>query len=456
MKKIILLAACFIATFGSYGQYHTVNAVTPYISAPDTGFSVNAGSCSGNVEANALWHIPSLNFYHSFDLVFYANFTIIPNPIGNMVGADGICAVFGHNINTSSSVNAGGGFIGYYDSVSTYHNPAFINSLGIEYDIFQNPCATSNDPGTGTCGPVYYDHIMIAKNADILTPLGGTPVHADLSASNIKDGHFRKFEIKWSCDKDTIYIYSKDTLRATYGFDPAIQFGSVTNAEQVYWGFTSATGWQCAIDTIKNIKLTMGDSCSAPCFDTSCHPSVMGMIVPGGGCTWQFTVNGICPDPGVLITLYDWDFGDGSGDTYNPLNPVMHTFPAGGPYTVTLKKVVAYNTITGECCELYGPFKFVVVCPPHKAAHESNINTLGKSINVFPNPSNGELNITTTDVSIYSVGIYNSVGQRVVDRRYDNSKSETIDIRMLPDGYYIVEVVDNLSVSHRIPVVLQR
>jgi hypothetical protein len=298
---------------------------------------------------------------------------------------------------------------------------------------------------------------MIAKNADPTVPLGGTPVAADLSTPNIKDGVFRKYEIRWDCAKDTLYVYSKDTLRASYGFNPAIQFGSIFNAATVYWGFTSATGWQCTIDTVKNIKLTKGDLCNIPCFDTTCHPSIIATQVPNPNfCEWEFTVNGICPNPGTLITLYDWDFGDGSGDVYTSLNPVIHIFPPGGPYTVKLKKIIGYSTITGECCELDGPFISSAFCPHNKAAQETQINRQDNNIDVFPNPSHGVLNIHTKSVNIYAVRIYNTLGQRVVDRRYENSNTETIDIQTLPDGYYVVEIIDNYSVTHRVPFVLQR
>ena len=448
MKKIILLVAVFMATFQSYAQFDTIGAVNSYTSGPDVGYIMNNTGCSGANVACAIWNTTPLNFYHSFDIVFYANFTVV----GFLPGADGICAVFGPHINPTSSLNGGGGLLGYYDDPSTtIHNSDFTQSIGIECDIFGNG-SQYTDPTTP-----YVDHIMIAQNALITAGLGGTPVQADPAISNIKDGIFRKFEIKWDCKKDSISVYCQDTFRASYHFIPVLQFGGMGNAENVYWGITSATGYYCSRDSIKNIKVTIPDSCYIPpCFDTNCHPIIMVMPMPSPPpCTFKFTVGNICTAPGVIITLYDWNFGDGTPDVFTPADSVIHTFPPGGPYTVTLKKIIAYNTLTGECCEI-GPYTIVPPpCHMHKdAAPETPVPVKGMVI--FPNPTKGELNIQTTDFDISKVRIYDMVGKKLQEVEFNQSSSEKVNIQTLVNGNYIIQVTDKQGVNHSAKFVVQK
>lgn len=63
---------------------------------------------------------------------------------------------------------------------------------------------------------------------------------------------------------------------------------------------------------------------------------------------------------------------------------------------------------------------------------------------VYPNPASSNVNITSTDGFISEICIYNKLGQRVI---HEIKPGNTIDVSMLPEGLYIVEVVLN---GHRV------
>jgi len=456
MKKAFLSAVGIMAAVCSYGQFNMVNDAIAYTSGTDVGYAMNTTSCDGNSHACAIWSTGTLNFYRSFDITFYANF----DPTRGS-GADGIVAVFGANIKTTSSVNVGGGYIGYYNLPGGAVNNDFNNSLGVEYDIYyNNVCTTFHDPNVGCGATGYFDHIMVAGNADITTALT-TPAPIDLTTTSVKDGVFRRYRLKWNCDNNTLYVYSKDTLRTQYSFNPALQFGSIANAQNVKWGFTSGIADGCADDTIKNIKVTLGTFCPPPCFDPNCHPYPTGF--PIQPCTWQFTANGLCFGPDVIPMLYNWDFGDGSGDLYFPTSTVTHVFPTTGTYPVKLKKVIVYNRITGQCCEMLVP---IILWPfvdcgggptiGGKPGNDAGIKQAGDAIRIFPNPTNDVLNIQTEDLGLDAVSIYNIVGQKVLDKKCHGAAAEKIDVHMLVSGSYIAEITDITGKTHKVSFVIKQ
>jgi hypothetical protein len=78
---------------------------------------------------------------------------------------------------------------------------------------------------------------------------------------------------------------------------------------------------------------------------------------------------------------------------------------------------------------------------------QTHHNTL---VSLYPNPTNGGLNIQTT-LDINRVEIYNSLGQRITSRRF----SQTIDLAAIPSGVYVVRLTDSNGKAYTQKVVKQ-
>lgn len=158
-------------------------------------------------------------------------------------GADGIVFVMQNNC-----VNGGtaGGGIGYLNTAG--------NSMGIEFDTYQNLAGTGN---LNNADPEY-DHIGIQKNgnvdhsdsADVLAfPVQMSPVNA-----NVEDDSWHPFKIGWDPQATLLQVFFDDALRQELVIDLVddVFFGD----EVVYWGFTSATGGSFASNAVTIIAPT--------------------------------------------------------------------------------------------------------------------------------------------------------------------------------------------------------
>lgn len=152
-------------------------------------------------------------------------------------GADGIVFVMQNNC-----VNGGtaGGGVGYLNTAG--------NSMGIEFDTYQNLAGTGNlnnaDPG--------FDHIGVQKNgnvdhtdsADVLA----FPVQMSDVNENVEDGTWHPFRIVWRPGATVLQVFFDDVLRQELTID--LVEDVFLSDEVVYWGFTSATGGSFANNSV--------------------------------------------------------------------------------------------------------------------------------------------------------------------------------------------------------------
>ena len=128
---------------------------------------------------------------------------------------------------------------------------------------------------------------------------------------------------------------------------------------------------------------------------------------------------------------YTWDFGDGAG-TSTATNPV-YTYAAAGNYTVALS---ASNGI----------------CPDSQWSEEVNISGTGiddlakLGIEIFPNPTNGIFNVTVEAKA--TITIMNNTG-KIVHQELINNTTTEVDIKSLPDGYYIIRFLTGDQMAYK-------
>jgi PKD repeat protein len=132
---------------------------------------------------------------------------------------------------------------------------------------------------------------------------------------------------------------------------------------------------------------------------------------------------------------YFWEFGDGSTSTMQ--NP-MHSFNDTGMHNVCL---TVSDMFTGETSTF---------CREVEIATLTNVSEPGMAENqlqVFPNPATTVLNITCAECALGSnLQIFNLNGQKVFEDQL-NQKTETIDIRALESGVYVIKVIGDSGIS---------
>ena len=119
---------------------------------------------------------------------------------------------------------------------------------------------------------------------------------------------------------------------------------------------------------------------------------------------------------------YRWDFGDGNESQEE--NPV-HVFDSSGVFEVTL------NAQNGSCASALG--KTVAIFLTSTPSLQ-----LPESLKVFPNPTNGQVNLQSDDPSIWplQIRIFNASGQGLEQITLNGSNA--IDLTAFPPGVYFI------------------
>jgi PKD repeat protein len=132
-------------------------------------------------------------------------------------------------------------------------------------------------------------------------------------------------------------------------------------------------------------------------------------------------------------TTYSWDLGD--GNTSTDANPV-HTYSTGGFYTVTV------TAINNNCSSSYS-FDVVI------ASVGMGENNLFSGISMFPNPTEGNVNLelNSNEQSTISISVVDNAGKvvnQLSDRTIQVGKNTlSFGTEMLQAGLYNVIIVSN-------------
>jgi gliding motility-associated-like protein len=312
--RIINLRRLFTLIFYLISLRGQLNAQSFY---PPVGIAVQtapgvynlspASACNGTLRGGAIWCTTTLDFNMSFELKYKESFDTVSNG-----GADGIATVFGENI-TPASLNGGGGFLGYYDSILTAPNPNFQRSFALECDIYPN--SYFNDPVSP-----YFDHLMIARDGNYNNVVtGGTAVQADPANASIKTGVLHDYKIEWNCLSKILKVYFDNTVRITSNFDYQTIF---TNPANVKWGFTAAIAGSCSNQIVRDVQLIITDS--------FCSPDVITITDTLVGCRMVLFSASHKHANHVNNT---WNFGDGNTATGDS---VKHLYALPGTYKITV------------------------------------------------------------------------------------------------------------------------
>lgn len=137
--------------------------------------------------------------------------------------------------------------------------------------------------------------------------------------------------------------------------------------------------------------------------------------------------------------------------------------PAGGTYSGTAvsgnqfnpatagvgSTTVTYNYTNGNGCS--GSAQTTVTVDGCASISENELNF----ITVYPNPSSGAFTISSGEVSMNSVKVYNAMGQVVYEASDLQTSKQAIDLKNMAKGVYTLQVLTEAGAQH-IPIVLEK
>lgn len=126
---------------------------------------------------------------------------------------------------------------------------------------------------------------------------------------------------------------------------------------------------------------------------------------------------------------YNWSFGD--GDTSLQQNPI-HLYKSPGVYVATLQ-------ISNDCGADFFSKELTVILPSAGDIETSSF------VKIFPNPSNGQVNISTLNKGNLNIEVFDIAGKLVYTSQTNNTLQTNVDLSSFDKGIYTIKVFDETN-----------
>ena len=247
----------------------------------------------------------------------------------------------------------------------------------------------------------------------------------------------------------TITVETEPTVTITPS-NPVICDGeSITitgSGAQTYNWNTGATSASITVSPTNQTTYTVIGSngvCQGSAVSTTISVNLAPVVIAGSDQTLIVaggTIN--FSNAGSGATSYSWSFGDGTSST---LGSPSHTFTTAGTYTVILTGTL------GNCSSS----DTITINVGYTGVEEVNLE---ESVNLYPNPSNGEFNLSLNfPIEQYvEIRIFNTIGELLASRTMNNTSSSVVEFNLNSnaEGFYFVNVkTANQSITKRISII---
>jgi hypothetical protein len=126
---------------------------------------------------------------------------------------------------------------------------------------------------------------------------------------------------------------------------------------------------------------------------------------------------------------YNWSFGD--GDTSLQQNPI-HLYKSPGVYVATLQ-------ISNDCGADFFSKELTVILPSAGDIETSSF------VKIFPNPSIGQVNISTLNKGNLNIEVFDIAGKLVYTSQTNNTLQTNVDLSSFDKGIYTIKVFDETN-----------
>ena len=132
---------------------------------------------------------------------------------------------------------------------------------------------------------------------------------------------------------------------------------------------------------------------------------------------------------------YDWNWGDGNTLTTNT-NTASHVFTQEDIYAVDV-------TAANGCGNSKTSSKYIVVTGFCLSVDE--IFSAPDGALLFPNPAASELNIQINSTQEFQFALYNSLGEKIIDKSLNN-KTSSINLSAYSNGIYFYKIISEKNI----------
>ena len=325
--------------------------------------------------------------------------------------------------NTSTITNTGG----FTPTISSNQTVCFGNS------------ATITSGGAGAGGTYTWDGGLGTGATQVASPASTTTYTVTMIDGN-------------GCTETasvSITVETEPTVTITPS-NPVICAGeSVTLAAsgaQIYNWNTGATSASITVFPTNQTTYTVIGSngvCQGAAVSTTISVNLAPVVIAGSDQTLIVTGGTInFSNAGSGATSYSWSFGDGGSSS---LGSPSHTYTTAGTYSVVLTGTLG-NCSTSDTITINVGFT---------GLEEVNLE---QAVNLYPNPSNGEFNLslnfsTEQDVEIR---IFNTIGELLALRTMNNTSNSVVEFNLNnnAEGFYFVNIkTNNESITKRISII---
>ena len=209
------------------------------------------------------------------------------------------------------------------------------------------------------------------------------------------------------------------------------------------------------------------------CF-SYCDGSVAATALGGNSpysYSWNNGTNNLCPGfYNVIVTDINGCIVSNSAIVNEP-NPLIINISIDGNNIIATNGFTSYqwynndnNPINGETDSIFTPLAmgvyYVTVTDTNGCSSDSyyieyaisTIKDYSSSINIFPNPTNGNITVNS-EYGIKTIGLYNTIGNQLLSvNNHENKITETqLDLSTFAKGVYFIKMnIDNQIINQRI------
>ena len=230
-------------------------------------------------------------------------------------------------------------------------------------------------------------------------------------------------------------------------------FGDGSNSSSAAPSYTYENSGTYTVTLHANDSTSMLFPCAGSTSQTivitnTCIPSTSFTLIPGGTPQYWHAVVGNTTN----VAAAEWSWGDSSPNSTGIVT--SHTYASAGTYSVCLSVTLTCGATGTYCTSQYlnktkaGGADMVYLNCLTQEMLETGIGSNSKeniALHVFPNPNNGEFNLSITGLNTPSakVEVYNLIGEAVFEMKFDalnNQMTENIRMENVASGVYFVKI----------------